>query len=974
MEAEWESGAVRVPDTLRSVREDLRASKRLTRGLRRSVQVLRHRLIATRLKSTSTPLDDKAFSCNIVGVVAQLKHLCTYADDKCWANGKQNALVLATDVLANLVRNVEKKSKKGMRYNPRTKVFLAALRALHSREGFEFVSGNLGGISCERSARNFLARPDKPFMIQLTDSDFEYIADVYRAVKARLGITTLCAVSAAEDETAVQMRVGLDTVSDMVCGYCGCLCTARCDTIVECRKKRCDDPHSCMLDGLMIPAGAGNVGYENLVKKHEAAKVGREGRLIMLNPSDRRLPQLPALWVPTCKTVTSFGYLARQWKLMDELYKKHIEPVLGPLVSRGSDGDSTRRKQFLHFSLGTQGPRWALDGAGGFVYSGRAAYDDHRVLIEVVLRMDADYLHCIKKIINVSDGGRVLVMGDFVVKLSQIDVITKFCHTSEHLLHPTDHARKGYDAMDVQSCIRLVSSKVQVCLGDCMSGFATSVLRPERCVPQPHVRGIQAYLATVRRFAEIFLSRALAHGERVKSAGYVVTFYRLWRLWIVNCRPDLTLEDAFITREGRVDCALACHFAVLWLKVHREMFPGQDPNLDRQGTDVCEKTFSQLGGFIANRRIYTFTEALQTLRSFVSSEVAYAMGVERATKARRKTPPWKEVPDDDARNGSQVHIPDDATMAVLWNEGCDEARVECAALGMKPAGATPHWWLHPHEYDPRDGGHSNNEEAGDGDDSDDANEEDDTSSADDSDSEGGGSGQAAQVSDEGEGDDEEDGALDAVEAVVAAEFLDAPRKFATKLPVPGCGDVHKARIVKWLAGEVPTLSADRSKKVSQAYAAAGQHNAAPAFDLSVHDWWVGDGDDIAVLCDGGYWIGRVTMMKRRFQSKTKKGKVRYIQYKNKVQIDEGRDQLGDLLFHLHWYKATKHRVGRANVQETRYTFTVKDTEAVELKNLICPCAMAYNVDGDYFTISAETTAVSRDTNTLSTELLQHTHA
>ena len=56
------------------------------------------------------------------------------------------------------------------------------------------------------------------------------------------------------------------------------------------------------------------------------------------------------------------------------------------------------------------------------------------------------------------------------------------------------------------------------------------------------------------------------------------------------------------------------------------------------------------------------------------------------------------------------------------------------------------------------------------------------------------------------------------------------------------------------------------------------------------------------------------MMKRRFQSNTRNGKARYVQYKNKVQIDDNREQLGDLLFHLQWYKATKHhakhRVGR----------------------------------------------------------------
>jgi hypothetical protein len=99
--------------------------------------------------------------------------------------------------------------------------------------------------------------------------------------------------------------------------------------------------------------------------------------------------------VPTCKTVTSIGYVEPQWRLMDALYKLHIEPVLGPLVSRGSDGDSTRRAQFLRFSLSNVGPsaRWNLEGANGFVYSGRAVFNQHGLIEEVVLRMDSDYLH-----------------------------------------------------------------------------------------------------------------------------------------------------------------------------------------------------------------------------------------------------------------------------------------------------------------------------------------------------------------------------------------------------------------------------------------------------------------------------------------------------------------------------------------------------------------------------------------------------
>ncbi len=54
---------------------------------------------------------------------------------------------------------------------------------------------------------------------------------------------------------------------------------------------------------------------------------------------------------------------------------------------------------------------------------------------------------------------------------------------------------------------------------------------------------------------------------------------------------------------------------------------------------------------------------------------------------------------------------------------------------MRRSHPGPDWWLHPHKYDPRDGGHSNN---GDGNDSDGANANDDSTKDDsDSDSDGG---------------------------------------------------------------------------------------------------------------------------------------------------------------------------------------------------------------------------------------------
>jgi hypothetical protein len=603
----------------------------------------------------------------------------------------------------------------------------------------------------------------------------------------------------------------------------------------------------------------------------------------------------------------------------------------------------------------------------GFVYSGSITVDNNNTKRKH-LKLNSDYLHCIKKFVNVTDTGRTLVMGDYIVTLSLVSSIMEHCNRADHGLHTTDHKRKGYDQMDVPSCIRLLSLRVHVCLEDCITGFAGSARVPLLpCVPQTQLIGIQTYLDTLRRFAEMFMSRKLKHAERVRSAGYVVTFFRLWRLWLLRCTTH-TLEAAYVTKEGRVDCALACHFVVLWLMVCRDDFPFHEPNLYRTGTDVCEKFFSHIGGFIANRRVYTFLEALQTLRTFITSELAYAGGIERATKRKRRIPTWDELPDNHVRNGNQLEYPDDAEMAAQWTAGCNEARECCRTVGIRPPGSSaPEWWTHPHRFDPTDGGHSagNDEGADDdeekededdnNDDNDEENEDDDTARESSSDSDVDGDDPSPE-------DDAEAGVHEAVEALEAVDDMKARGTFPMSLPVPDCGNIHKTRIVKWLAGEVPTLTADRTRRVAQIHSDGKTSEGQAQALLSEQDWWVGQGDDVAVLTENhSYWIGRVLMVKKRF--KTKGGKAKFVQYKNRVVIHEGREDLGDLLFHCQWYEAKEHTVrakrGVRAGKETRYTFNVKDVNPVELSNVICPCAMVYHHAEKYFTISKETEKVLR---------------
>ena len=110
-----------------------------------------------------------------------------------------------------------------------------------------------------------------------------------------------------------------------------------------------------------------------------------------------------------------------------------------------------------------------------------------------------------------------------------LEIVQRYCHHNEHGMRATDTARSGFDSMDVPSIWRLLSPKVATCISRCIEGFGPNHHLDAGCAPQTQLKGLQAYLKVVTRYAEIFMSRKLKHIERVKSAGMVVTFLRLWR-------------------------------------------------------------------------------------------------------------------------------------------------------------------------------------------------------------------------------------------------------------------------------------------------------------------------------------------------------------------------------------------------------------------------------------------------------------
>ena len=169
-------------------------------------------------------------------------------------------------------------------------------------------------------------------------------------------------------------------------------------------------------------------------------------------------------------------------------------------------------------------------------------------------------------------------------------------------LRPSDNSRAGYLAMDWPSAVRVVSTP-------CLGAFEQAMSGAGGLGPNPGLSGTYEYLKLVHRHVAMFMSTKLSLGVRVRSAGYVVMFLRLWRLWVV-ATPGKTLEQNFISRECYLDALIACHFVVLLMMLHRDYSPNIPINLSRTGTDCVEDLFSELGSMVRNKRVYSFLGAV----------------------------------------------------------------------------------------------------------------------------------------------------------------------------------------------------------------------------------------------------------------------------------------------------------------------------------------------------------------------------
>jgi hypothetical protein len=431
--------------------------------------------------------------------------------------------------------------------------------------------------------------------------------------------------------------------------------------------------------------GEDEVAYKALLEFVAANRLGTHLRLVIVNPLDKRLPRLPVLMTATCNTFTHSNYIKPQWAEMRRLYDKHLEPVIGPLVGHGSDGDSRRRMaMLLESALGQPGPLPFTLDTHGFVYG---AYSRAPGSVPIAV-LDQDWIHCGKKIVNAfANSSRVLRLG--ASRSASLQLLRRFVENGnrdDHGIKSSDLDRTGFAAMDWPSAARLISSKALTAM-------------KSRARTAPYLQGSIRLLGIVRDFVSIFADTGMPYLERVRRVGRVTTYLRLWRGWVKHTERE-SLDINYITREGMQDAILACHMVVLISMIARDHTPDADVTFDLLGTDMYEDFFSSLGSVNTNKRTYSIMEAIETARSKMRLRWLEALGYVIFPKEdRRKKAPWDN---EDFEDWDKRIWPTDPAIKQEWERGCQDGKKMAVEDGMKPAGRRlQEWWTNPESNDPK---------------------------------------------------------------------------------------------------------------------------------------------------------------------------------------------------------------------------------------------------------------------------------
>jgi hypothetical protein len=92
--------------------------------------------------------------------------------------------------------------------------------------------------------------------------------------------------------------------------------------------------------------------------------IGHYACVIIANPLHNDIPRLVVVVHPMCNRFNE-NFVQQKWEKIEDLWKKHVEIVLGLIIGHSSDGDSRIRKIMLKEYSSTTGIRYQIPWEGG---------------------------------------------------------------------------------------------------------------------------------------------------------------------------------------------------------------------------------------------------------------------------------------------------------------------------------------------------------------------------------------------------------------------------------------------------------------------------------------------------------------------------------------------------------------------------------------------------------------------------------
>ena len=592
---------------------------------------------------------------------------------------EQNGNQVLRSFLSHVAQNLDVKSPNGLRHGD-FKLSMMLYEVILIKGGrwlAEFVARNLAGPRKVDTITR-MWRNECRYSLGL-DGTKRVIQDITRIYERGMKLHDITPGSVpfllSEDETCCLSKVHWDQSTDELWNFCGtkCSCDGKCT---------CDSPHVCK-DSVAFKVGDGQTGYTNVATAFKTQKIGSYGRVVMICPLHSQLAPVPLLICATCNCFTS-DYVRSQWCSLSELCSTHLRQVLGPMIGHASDGDSRRRRLQLADMTPTSGIRFRPSNCRGFALTGHV---NGAHASDISGLHSQDPIHNGKKLINVIfSARRSLFLGSHLISISHLNQILETYGPSCGLTSK-DVLRK--DRQNWASAQRLCRSRVLALL---KSHNATT---GEPCL------GSYYYLRMVWRFIHIFFSKTATIRRRIFLCSYVIHFLVRWKWWI-KVHRTLTCAENFITTEAYTDVLIACHQAILIVRLYSKMNNNNPICFEKIGSDCCEKFFSAMGSWVTNKR--TYDPATMALQSKKHRRLQWIMneqdGPVWSSKKRTKDAWDKEFEDGcDATPAPDFDLTSclsnykdisDAVISELWSSGDNQAKDDLEALGMKPTATTHH--------------------------------------------------------------------------------------------------------------------------------------------------------------------------------------------------------------------------------------------------------------------------------------------